>query len=374
MKRIVRITPVQAAELYGQGLHELARRAAEITRLLHPGNVRTYAIERNINYTNVCQTRCGFCAFSVSPSDEGGFVLGIDEICDKIEPLVELGGAQILLQGGLNPALSLDWYEGMLQGIKERFPGLHVHGFSPPEILFIADESGLTVAEVLRRLRGAGLDSMPGGGAEILVDRVRRLIAPAKADTEQWLDVMRQAHRLGLCTTATMMFGHVERLAERIEHLDRIRQLQDESLAGRAEDPSRGVFTAFICWPFQPGNTPLGRLGRYDAMSGRPRREDELLCGDAVEQLKMTALARVYLDNIPNIQASWVTQGPKIGQLSLLAGCNDLGSLMMEENVVAAAGTAYHMQLATLRQVIRTAGFEPVQRDFFYQPMPGAGH
>jgi len=373
MIETLRITSQQAIELYRRcDWQELALRADEITETLHPGRVRTYAIERNINYTNVCRTRCSFCAFSVSPPHGRAYTLTLEQINSKIEPLVELGGTQILLQGGLNPELGFDWYQNMLAGIKKRFPELHIHGFSPPEICFLAERFDMSLPTVLERLRHAGLDSIPGGGAEILVDRVRRLIAPAKCSSEQWLNVMRQAHRLGICTTATMMFGHVETIAERIEHLQRIRQLQDESLALRSSDPAGGMFTAFICWPFQPGRTRLGQFDRYDRSSDRPRRPDELLPADAVEYLKMTALARVYLDNVPNIQASWVTQGPQIAQLSLLAGCNDVGSLMMEENVVAAAGATFQLQLAALVELIRTAGFTPRQRDFFYHPTAAA--
>ena len=366
MDGIERIDHQQALHLYEEcSFHELARRAGALTEHLHPGSLRTYVIERNINYTNVCQARCSFCAFSVSPRDPRAFTLSYEQICDKITPLVALGGTQILMQGGMNPALSLNWHEQMLQHIKDRFPSLHVHAFSPPEIVFFARQSDLPVRDVLQRLRQAGLDTVPGGGAEILVDRVRNRIAPAKCSSSQWLDVMRQAHRLNMCTTATMMFGHVETLAERIEHLDRLRQLQDESLQQRSRHGSGGVFTAFTCWPFQPGNTRL-------ANPARPHADDQLHLAGALEQLKMTALARLYLDNIPNIQASWVTQGPRIAQVSLLSGCNDMGSLMMEENVVSAAGTTFRLELEHLRQLIRTAGFTPMQRDCYYDPVQTA--
>ncbi|MCK4629073.1 MAG: dehypoxanthine futalosine cyclase [Sedimentisphaerales bacterium] len=378
----MRISKQQALQLYQEGsLPELSERADKLCNVTrasrphtsqnsHPGNVRTYVVERNINYTNICCCRCSFCAFSASPGGKNGFVLGFDEIAEKIEELLSIGGTQILLQGGLNPELSFSWYEELLGQIKKRFPRLHTHAFSPPEICFMAERFNMTIPEVIERLRSAGLDTIPGGGAEILVERVRKIISPGKCSTEQWLDVMRQAHKLGMCTTATMMFGHVETPAERIEHLDRLRTLQDESLERRESNPSAGYFTAFTCWPFQPGSTRLGRLDRYDPIRDRdrdqPRRPDQLLLAGAFEQLKMTALARIYLDNIPNIQASWVTQGPKIAQLSLLAGCNDIGSLMMEENVVSAAGTTFRMQLAELRQLIQTAGFQPVQRDYYY--------
>jgi len=365
-----RITPQQALDLYRcSSLPELADRAQQNVEQRHHPKIRTYVIERNINYTNICQCRCRFCAFSVSPRDQKGYVLTCEQIAEKIESLLSLGGAQILLQGGLHPHLSLDWYERMLRDIRRRFPSLHIHAFSPPEIHFFAQHFDLPVSRIIRCFRDAGLNSIPGGGAEILVNRVRRLVSPAKCTADQWLEVMRQAHRLGLCTTATMMFGHVETLAERIEHLDRLRTLQDDSLRRRQTDPRSGYFTAFTCWPFQPGHTRLSRLDRYDPLRNpnRPRRDDELLPAGAFDQLKMTALARLYLDNVDNIQASWVTQGPDIAQLSLLAGANDAGSLMMEENVVAAAGTSYQIQLDELRRLIRAAGFQPVQRDYYYQ-------
>jgi cyclic dehypoxanthinyl futalosine synthase len=353
---VERLTIEKALEWYHTcSLHELARRAAAVTERFHPASKRSYVIERNINYTNVCRTRCAFCAFSVSPKNEQAYTLDVDQISRKIDELIEIGGTQILLQGGMHPDLPFAWYEHMLQEIRRRFPGLHIHAFSPPEIIFFSQHFGMSIAQVLQKLKGAGLDSVPGGGAEILVDRVRRIIAPAKCTAGQWLDVMRQAHQLGISTTATMMFGHVETVAERFEHLAKIRQLQDESLARRRQDPQAGVFTAFTCWPFQPGHTRLaGNKNHVLSLAG------------AYEQLKMTSLARLFLDNIPNHQASWVTQGPEIGQLSLLMGCNDAGSLMMEENVVAAAGTGYAMRLDQLRRLISEAGFEPVQRDYYY--------
>jgi cyclic dehypoxanthinyl futalosine synthase len=393
-----RIDPQEALALYGGDWHELARRAGEITQALHPGGVRTYLVERNINYTNVCVCRCSFCAFSVAPRDPRAFVLSEEELAEKVVELRALGGTQVLLQGGMHPGLDLAWHERLLRGLKGRFPDLHLHAYSPPEVVFFARQAGLDVAAVLTRLRAAGLESLPGGGAEVLVDRVRRAVAPAKCSSDEWLEVMRQAHRLGLCTTATMMFGHVETLAERIEHLERLRQLQDESLARRQRDPAAGVFTAFTCWPFQPGNTPLGaRLAREsprrepggkpceaapEPRSPRRKPGGDLRPGEppaarpgppagAMEYLRMTALARVYLDNFANLQASWVTQGAQVGQLGLLSGCNDLGSLMMEENVVAAAGTSFRLQRDELRQLIVEAGFRPVQRDFYYRPVAG---
>lgn len=361
-------------ELYQSSLFcELGEQAGQICRQRHGDHVRTYVIERNINYTNVCSCRCSFCAFSVSPGNSQGYVLDEQAIADRIEPLVQLGGHQILLQGGLNPDLNLSWYENLLQSLKARFPKLHVHGFSPPELIFLAEQHEITLETLLDRLRQAGLDTIPGGGAEILVDRVRKIISPGKCSADQWLNVMRQAHQMGITTTATMMFGHAEILAERIEHLDRLRQLQDESLNRQQNDPHAGCFTAFTCWPFQSGNTRLGkRLQQQNDLSEKPDlkakglQTHDFKTAGAFEQLKMTALARIYLDNFDNIQASWVTQGPKIGQLSLLMGCNDLGSLMMEENVVSAAGTSYKMELNQLRQLITEAGFTPIQRDCYY--------
>ena len=254
-----RISAEEGLELYREcGFCELGRQAGEATAQLHPGPVRTYVIERNINYTNICVCRCSFCAFSVSPKSERGYVLSDEQIDEKITALYAVGGRQIMLQGGMNPQLPLEWYQRLLRRLKERFAGLHIHAFSPPEIVFLARQSGLSVAGVLERLKEAGLDSLPGGGAEILVERVRRLIAPAKCSAAQWLEVMRQAHRLGVFSTATMMFGHVETAAERIEHLEVIRRLQDESLARRGEDGAGGFFTAFTCWPFQPGQYAAG--------------------------------------------------------------------------------------------------------------------
>ena len=349
-----RVSSQEALRLYKLSqFYDLVRQAQQLTNLRHPGNIRTYAVERNINYTNVCQVRCRFCAFSVTPADPAAYVLSDDQIVAKIKPLIDLGGTQILLQGGLNPELPFDFYINMLKSIRRNFPQLHIHAFSPPEIIFFTRHFEMSIISVIQQLREAGLDSIPGGGAEILVDRVRQLISPAKCCSDEWLEVMRQSHQFGMCTTATMMFGHLETIAERIEHLERLRSLQDESLARQQGQGSGGYFTSFTCWPFQPGNTRLGR-------------DDKLRPVGAFEQLRMTALSRIYLDNIPNIQASWPTQGPAIGQLSLFAGCNDAGSLMMEENVVAAAGTAFSLQLQDLRRMISNAGFNPVQRDYYY--------
>ncbi len=315
--------------------------ADEVTRRLHPEPYRTYNIDRNINYTNICTAVCDFCAFYRGPKSEEGYVLPREELLAKIEETVQLGGNQILLQGGLHPKFKLEWYEEMLQEIRTKFPQINVHGFSPPEIYHFTKVNNLSLEVVLERLKAAGLGSLPGGGAEILVDRVRREITRGKVMTDDWLNVMRVWHRLGGISSATMMFGHVETLEERIEHLDRIRQLQDET----------GGFTAFICWTFQPDNTELDHI--------RP--------AGAFEYLKNQAISRLYLDNVPNIQSSWVTQGLKVGQLALLYGANDMGSLMIEENVVAEAGTVHFLSLQQIRDAISELGYEPRQRDVTYR-------
>ena len=314
---------------------ELGFLAREVRFRIHPERLVTYIVDRNINYTNICLSGCKFCAYYRPPGDPEGYVLPLEELFRKIEETIALGGTQILLQGGLHPDLPLSFYEEMLQAIKERFPGLHIHGFSPPEIVHFAKLSGLSIEEVLRRLIRAGLSSIPGGGAEILVDRVRAKISPRKCSAKEWLEVMRTAHRLGLKTTATMMFGHVETIEDRLEHLEKIRALQDET----------GGFTAFIPWPFQPGNTEL--------------KVPKVL---PVEYLKMLALSRLFLDNVPNLQASWVTQGPKVAQVALEFGANDFGSTMIEENVVAAAGVSHRLSIEEIEKLIRDAGFEPRRR------------
>lgn len=330
--------------LQSHRLASLGRAADAVTRRLHPEPFRTYNIDRNINYTNICTSGCRFCAFSRKQGDSDAYVIDRDELYRKIEETIVLGGNQILLQGGMHPDLKLDWYERLVRGIRERFPTINVHGFSPPEIDFIANVSGLSARDVLLRLKQAGLGSLPGGGAEILVDRVRKQVSPCKASANRWLDVCRTWHQLGGRGSATMMFGHVETLADRIEHLERLRRLQDETHG----------FTAFICWTFQPGNTALGHLSKVGAF----------------EYLKMLAVSRLYLDNFVNLQASWVTQGLSIGQLALRFGANDFGSLMIEENVVAAAGTRFRTTEAQIRRCIAEAGYPPEQRNVFYEIFP----
>ena len=322
-------------------LHELGFMADSVRRRLHPEKVVTYVIDRNINYTDICISACKFCAFFKAPEEQGGYLLSFEELGRKIKETQDLGGTQVLLQGGLHPDLTLEYYEDMLRFMKGT--GIHVHGFSPPEVHHFAGLANLTTEQVLKRLIAAGLDSIPGGGAEILSDRVRSQIAPRKCTAAEWLKVMEEAHRLGLRTTATMMFGHVEEREERLEHLRRLRQLQDRT----------GGFTAFIPWPFQPDNTVLQSVAKVDA----------------VGYLKMLALSRIYLDNFENVQASWVTQGPKVAQLSLFFGANDFGSTMIEENVVAAAGVSFRLSEQEIRRLVAEAGFTPVQRRMDYTPV-----
>ncbi|MEO2016067.1 MAG: cyclic dehypoxanthinyl futalosine synthase [Fuerstiella sp.] len=329
------------ALLESHDLPSIGAAADSVTRRLHPEPFRTYNIDRNINYTNACTAVCDFCAFYRPPEHPDVYVLPIETLLEKIEETVELGGDQILLQGGLHPKLPMEWYEDMLRTIKTRFPQVNVHGFSPPEIHHFTKIAKQPLRIVLERLKNAGLGSLPGGGGEILVDRVRKEITRGKVLTDDWLNVMRVWHELGGRSTATMMFGHVETLAERIEHLDRVRELQDET----------GGFTAFICWTFQPDNTDMA----------------DIPPAGAFEYLKTQAVSRLYLDNIPNIQSSWVTQGEKVGQMALLFGANDMGSLMIEENVVSQAGTVHHLSLETIRRCIRNAGYTPRQRNVFYE-------
>ncbi|MGD9126975.1 MAG: cyclic dehypoxanthinyl futalosine synthase [Planctomycetia bacterium] len=337
-----RLTPEEGLLLLeSNDLAAVAAVADKVSRRKHPERYRTYNIDRNINYTNVCESRCRFCAFSCDESDPEAYVISTEELYEKIRQTIELGGNQILLQGGLHPKLSIEWYEEMIRGISQNFPEINIHGFSPTEIYYLAQQSKLPVREVLLRLREAGLGSLPGGGAEILVDRVRRLISPQKVSAGEWLDVCREWHRLGGRGSATMMFGHIETYAERIEHLDRLRALQDET----------GGFTAFIPWTFQPSNTTMHKVPKVHAF----------------EYLKMLAVSRIYLDNFDNLQASWVTQGLKVGQIALHFGANDMGSLMIEENVVAATGVHFSTTEESIRKAIETAGYHARRRDVFYR-------
>ncbi len=418
--RLERISADEALNLYRADIHDLGRAALAACCRLHPEPYRTYAVDRNINYSNICTSFCTFCNFKVPPGDARGYVLTYEQVGRKIQELVDIGGTQTLMQGGIVPieTLPLDWYLGLLRYIKSHWPRLHIHAFSPPEIWALHRGTGVPLKDLLLRLQEAGLATIPGGGAEILVDRVRRRISPKKCTAEQWLEVMRTAHAIGMRTTATMMFGHVETVAERIEHLDRIRRLQDET----------GGFTAFILWPFQPGDTPLGRLPRTADPPGAPgatggasegatpssrlteleTQEDacpgggrahppqqsrlqetpgaagslsasappvaatgdpdgrRLRLAGAHEYLRMLALARLYLDNVPNLQSSWVTMGPKIGQIALFFGASDMGSVMMEENVVSSAGTTYRLDEAMIRRLVEEAGWQPRKRDCYY--------
>lgn len=348
-----RLTPADGlALLKSSDLTAIGRAADAVTRRLHPEPYRTYNIDRNVNYSNSCTAVCDFCAFYRPPGHPDVYVLTKEELHKKVQETVELGGDQILMQGGLHPKLPLEWYEEMLRDLRTAFPGVNVHGFSPPEIHHFAKISKLPLRTVLERLKEAGLGSIPGGGGEILVDRVRKLITRGKVLTDDWLNVHRVWHELGGKSTATMMFGHVETLEERIEHLERLRELQDETCG----------FTAFICWTFQPPEDPPWYDNRKDGYDMTGIQE-----AGAFEYLKTQAVGRLYLDNFPNIQSSWVTQGEKIGQVALFFGANDMGSLMIEENVVSQAGTVYHLSVDTLRQCISEAGYIPRQRNVYYE-------
>jgi cyclic dehypoxanthinyl futalosine synthase len=337
-----RLSPSDGVELFrSASLLELGRAADSVCRRLHPEPFRTYNIDRNINYTNVCTAVCDFCAFYRKVDDAEAYVLDRNVLLEKIRETVALGGDQILMQGGLHPHLKLEWYEELLADIKAHFPGVNVHGFSAPEIYHFTKVTKRPLKEVLTRLKAAGLGSLPGGGAEILVDRVRSAMTRGKVMTDDWLDTHRVWHELSGRSTATMMFGHIETIEERIEHFERVRRLQDET----------GGFTAFISWTFQPDHTDMA----------------DIPPAGSFEYLKTQAISRLYLDNIPNIQSSWVTQGPKIGQVALFFGANDMGSLMIEENVVSSAGTVYHLSLDEIRGAIKESGYIPRQRNVFYE-------
>ena len=343
-----RISPADALELYRWPLAELGvlanERRRQAKRLSYNGGgneIVTYIVDRNINYTNVCNVYCKFCAFYRTEKDEDHYVLSFEEIDHKLDELTAAGGVQILMQGGHHPKLPFQWYVDLLQHIREKYPHINIHGFSPPEFHHFAETFKMPLREVISKFREAGLGSIPGGGGEILVDRVRKKISPLKIDSDGWLEVMQVAHELGLKSSATMMFGHVEKIEDRIEHLRRIRDQQDKS----------GGFTAFICWTFQPQHTVL----KIDNPTG------------VAEYLRTQALSRIFLDNIANIQSSWVTQGPGIGQIALKYGANDFGSVMMEENVVSSAGTTFRLNAAQIESLIRDAGYEPRRRNNWYE-------
>jgi cyclic dehypoxanthinyl futalosine synthase len=342
-----RISSDEALRLYALPLEELGaladrrRQLARASAYNGRGNeIVTYIVDRNINYTNICNVYCKFCAFYRTEKDADSYVISFEELDKKIEETIALGGTQILLQGGHHPGLSKQWYLDMLSHMKEKFPQINVHGFSPSEFVHFREVFEEPVDKIISDFRAAGLGSIPGGGGEILVDRVRKRISPLKAMTDDWLGVMDTAHRLGLSTTATMMFGHVEGIEDRVEHFDRVRAQQDKT----------GGFTAFICWTFQPENTRL----KAPTVGGQ-------------EYLRTQALARIYLDNFPSVQSSWVTQGQQIGQIALKYGANDLGSIMIEENVVSQAGASFHMTTRDMCRLISELGYEPRQRDNWYR-------
>ncbi|MES2305836.1 MAG: cyclic dehypoxanthinyl futalosine synthase [Gemmatimonadota bacterium] len=323
-------------ELYEKApLLELGAQADAVRQRLHPDPVVTYIIDRNINYTNVCVADCAFCAFYRRPKDKEGYVLSFEQIGAKIDECKAIGGVQILLQGGHNPYIPFDWYLELMRYIKANHP-IHIHGFSPSEVVFFSERFRMPVAEVVRQLHEAGLDSIPGGGGEILVDEIRERVAKKKAQTEEWLGVQEEAHRQGMKTSVTMMYGLGESNADRIEHLLRVRDVQAKT----------GGFTAFICWPLQPEGTGMS----------------EYVKTDAVTYLRTLAMARIICQNIPNLQSSWVTMGLKVGQVALRFGANDFGSLMMEENVVSAAGTTYRATIGEMERAIRDAGLTPMRR------------
>ena len=351
-----RLTPAEGLALFEDAdLAELGAAAHAVRMRLNPEPVVSYIIDRNVNYSNICDSYCAFCSFYAPPGSKRGYLLNKPTLARKIEETKSLGGFQVLMQGGTHPEWDVAWYADLIAFVKSH--GIHVHALSAPEIQAIAKASKLPVRDTIARLREAGLDSIPGGGAEILTDFARNAITPMKCSTEQWLEVHREAHALGMRTTATMMFGHRERLTDRVEHYERIRALQDEALARVAETGAtlRGGdagFTAFICWTFQPTNS----MKRMEPAGG-------------AEYLRTLAIARLYVQNVRHFQSSWVTMGPKVGQMALWFGCDDMGSTMIEENVVSSAGVSYRMTSPELGAVIRAAGFRPQQRNFYYEPV-----
>ncbi len=411
-----RLTDAQALELYKHAsLHDLGQWAHAVTQRKHPQDYRTYVIDRNINYTNVCTAKCTFCAFRRDHDDADSYTLNFDTIGEKIKELVAINGTQILMQGGMNDRLPIEWYEDLLRYIRATFPTVHIHAFSPPEFVEFERFFNLDVREIIRRFKAAGLATIPGGGGEIFAPRVRRRIGIGKCSGDDWLRVMRVAHEEGMNTSATMLIGHIEFLRERVEHMAALRDMQDYALAlgvpsaecqvpsGKTADETiraaqtrwpgvfakstfdptslgtrhsaLGTFTAFIHWPFQRENTPLGRAKEWTEETYGPfddSTNDDVLRGRVVrmagadEYLRTLAIARLYLDNFPSLQSSWVTMGPKIGQLALFFGANDMGSVMMEENVVSAAGTTYKLEAREICRLIRDAGWVPAQRDQYY--------
>ncbi len=343
-----RITRDDALELYRLPLTELGEIAHFRRNSVTDANVVTYIVDRNINYTNVCNVYCKFCAFYRTEKDNDHYVLTLDQLDQKLDELTAIGGVQILLQGGHHPKLGIEHYLTMLAHIRAKYPHINIHGFSPPEFQHFAQVFKMPLREVLVKFKEAGLGSIPGGGGEILVDSVRERIAPLKCKTDAWLEVMREAHALGLNSSCTMMFGHVETVEDRIEHLQRLRDTQDET----------GGFTAFICWTFQD-------IKDERTSAGQTKLRAEPV--GSSEYLRMQALSRIFLDNIANVQSSWVTQGPRIGQIALRYGANDFGSVMMEENVVSSAGTTFRLNKEQIERLIAGAGFEARRRDNWYR-------
>jgi cyclic dehypoxanthinyl futalosine synthase len=396
-----RLTDAQALELYHNcSLHDLGAFTQEVTARLHPQDYRTYVIDRNINYTNVCTAKCTFCAFRRDHEDSDAYTLTHEQIGDKIRELLDIGGTQILMQGGMNDRLPIEYYEELLKYIRQNFPTIHIHAFSPPEFVEFERFFNMDVRQIIRRFKAAGLSTIPGGGGEIFAPRVRKRIGLGKCSGDDWLRVMRVAHEEGMNTSCTMLIGHIEFVRERIEHMAALRDMQDYAMGlknpGRLSDQAArlhpgvfaksqmeirnpqippGSYTAFIHWPFQRENTPLGHASEWDPNLYGPfddSTNEDVLKGRVVrmagadEYLRMLAIARIYLDNIPSLQSSWVTMGPKIGQLALFFGANDMGSVMMEENVVSAAGTTYRLNEREICRLIRDAGWIPAQRDQYY--------
>src|SRR6185437_13454304 len=404
-----RLTDAQALELHTHAsLHALGQWAHATAQRLHPQDYRTYVIDRNINYTNVCSAKCTFCAFRRDHEDEDSYTLTFDQIGQKISELVAINGTQILMQGGMNDALPIEWYEQLLRYIRSNFPSVHIHAFSPPEFVEFERFFKMDVRDIIRRFKAAGLATIPGGGGEIFAPRVRKKIGIGKCTGDEWLRVMRVAHEEGMNTSATMLIGHIEFVRERIEHMSALRDMQDYAAAlGRMTNEARaaiarirdrrpvvfvhsdfdidssfelrhssfGSYTAFIHWPFQRENTPLGRAQEWDPMihgAFDDAANEDILKGRVVrmagaeEYLRTLAIARLFLDNFASLQSSWVTMGPKVGQLALFFGANDMGSVMMEENVVSAAGTTYKLSEREICRLVRDAGWIPAQRDQYY--------
>jgi cyclic dehypoxanthinyl futalosine synthase len=398
-----RLTDAQALELFGHpSLHDLGQWAHAVTQRMHPEDYRTYVIDRNINYTNVCTAKCTFCAFRRDHEDADSYTLSFEKIGEKIRELVSIDGTQILMQGGMNDALPIEWYEDLLRYIRSNFPTVHIHAFSPPEFVEFERFFNLDVREIIRRFRKAGLNTIPGGGGEIFDPRVRRRIGIGKCTGDDWLRVMRVAHEEGMNTTATMLIGHIEFLRDRVSHMSALRDMQDyATLLGqnpndeirmtkirerwpgvfaKSQPPTNnpeltGSYTAFIHWPFQRENTPLGHAKEWDPNVYGPfddSTNEDILRGRVVrmagadEYLRTLAVARLFFNNIASLQSSWVTMGPKIGQLAMFFGANDMGSVMMEENVVSAAGTTYRLEEREICRLIRDAGWVPAQRDQYY--------